>query len=498
VVGAGADRRSTLDAEAPVAAESADAQASTSQAADAGTPVASEPADAATPAESEPAAEAGEAAGAGEVEREAGEAAGAGEAAPEPATNADLDAEADTEADAGTAAPKRWWRLRRAAPAAAPTGPGGTRPPTERGRAPGRDPLWARLFVIFGALLVLAASGAITATKVLANRYDSAVKKGTLIAPEARSGGGDERHGQVIGPLNYLLIGSDARADDPSAGQRSDTIIILHIPATMDRAYLISIPRDLRVEIPPFPPTGFLGAHEKINGAFDYGEGGEGGVQLLSATLSKLIGITFDGAAVVDFGGFEKVIQQLGGVNMCIDERTESHHIGHDKNGNFLAPWYGPDGSYRNPESTPEVYEPGCRRLAPWQALDYSRQRKSIPDGDYGRQRHQQQLLKAMFDEARRQGIATSPRRLDAMIRSVGQSLTVDTNGVPLSDLMYALRDVNPGDLVGIKVPSQPQDIGGISYVLALDDQAPRLYDAIRADTLDTWVLDNQTWINAL
>jgi LCP family protein required for cell wall assembly len=347
---------------------------------------------------------------------------------------------------------------------------------------------------------MLAAGGAITATKVLAARYDSAVKKGTLIAPGARAGGpaGDESRSRVTGPLNYLLIGSDARADDPTAGARSDTIIIVHIPITMDRAYMISIPRDLRVQIPPFPQAGFFGAHEKINGAFQYGGQGDGGVQLLSATLSQLMGITFDGAAVVDFGGFQKVVEQLGGVDMCIDERTESHHIGHDKDGKFLAPWYGPDGDYRNYESTPEVYEPGCRHLEAWQALDYSRQRKSIPDGDYGRERHQQQLLKAIFDEARRQGVATSPRKLDGLIRSVGKALTVDTNGVPLADLVYALRDINPGDLVGVKVPSAPEIIGGISYVLESEDKAPLLYTAIRTDNLDEWAVENSDWVNAL
>jgi LCP family protein required for cell wall assembly len=372
--------------------------------------------------------------------------------------------------------------------------------PVAAGPALGRDPLWARLLVVFGAVLALVAGGGITATKVLANRYDSTVKRDNLIAPEARAGGaaGGEQHARLVGPLNFLLIGSDARAEDPTAGARSDTIIVLHFPVTMDRAYLISIPRDLRVEIPPFAATGFRGSREKVNGAFEYGHGGSGGVQLLSATLSRLLGITFDGAAVIDFGGFDKVVRSLGGVDMCIDERTESHHVGHDKNGNFLAPWYGPDGEYRNLASTPEVYEVGCRHLAPWQALDYARQRKSIPDGDYGRQRHQQQLLKAMFDEARRQGIARNPSKLDSMIRAVGQSLTVDTNGVPLSDLVFSLRDVNPGDLVGVKVPSEPQIVGGISYVIALEDQARTLYDAIRDDTLDAWTNDNQTWINGL
>ena len=378
-------------------------------------------------------------------------------------------------------------------------GPDGPPAPPRRGR----DPLWAKVLIALGALLMVLSTGAVAATELLAHRYESTVRKGTLIAPEARTGAiaGDVRrppHGTVTGPLNYLLIGSDARSDSPDAGERSDTIIIVHFPVTMERAYLISVPRDLRVQIPPFAPTGFRGAHEKINGAFEYGKGGDGGVQLLSATLSKLMGITFDGAAVIDFGGFQKVVQQLGGVDLCVDERTESHHVGFDRNGKFLAPWYGPEGAYRNYASTPVVYEPGCQHMQPWQALDYSRQRKSIPDGDYGRQRHQQQLLKAIFAEARKQGVATNPVKLDGLIRAVGSSLTVDTNKVPLADLMYALRDVKPANLVGIKLPSEAQYVGGISYVMALDDQAPKLYQAIQDDTLDSWVDANPTWINPL
>jgi anionic cell wall polymer biosynthesis LytR-Cps2A-Psr (LCP) family protein len=254
----------------------------------------------------------------------------------------------------------------------------------------------------------------------------------------------------------------------------------------------------MRVQIPPFAPTGFQGSREKINGAFEYGKTVSGGVQLLSTTLSQLLGITFDGAAVVDFSGFEKAMKVLGGVHMCIDERTESHHVGHDANGKFLAPWSGPDGDYRVYGSTPEVYEPGCRFMEPWQALDYARQRKSIPDGDYGRQRHQQQLLKAILDEARKQGVLTSPRKLDSMIRTVGSSLTVDTNSVPLADLAYALRAIRPGDLTGFKVPSEPQVLGGISYVLPIDDQAQTLYQALRDDDLESWAVRNPTWVNGL
>jgi LCP family protein required for cell wall assembly len=365
-------------------------------------------------------------------------------------------------------------------------------------RPPGRDPIWARVLVVFGTVLVLLSSAAITTSRVLAHRYDSSLNKASLLAPEARVTMAPEaRRSTISGPLNFLLIGSDLRSNDPEGGQRSDTIIILHIPASLDRAYLISVPRDLRVHIPAFPETQFPGAHEKINGAFQYGGGGAGGIRLLSQTLTELLGIRFDGAAIVDFGGFQKAVELLGGVHMCIDVRTESQHIGYDKNGNFLAPWYGPDGQYRNYDSTPVVYEPGCQHLAAWQALDFVRQRKSLVDGDYGRQRHQQQFLRALFDRAQAKNLTSNPIELDRFIRAVGQSLTVDTNGVSTDELMFALRDVSPGKLLGLEVPSAPDTLGGVSYVIATPD-APHLYGAIRGDILDSWVVENPTWVNRI
>ncbi len=229
----------------------------------------------------------------------------------------------------------------------------------------------------------------------------------------------------------------------------------------------MSVPRDLRVHIPAFPATGFGGGTEKINGAFQHGGGGNGGVQLLSQTLTELLGIRFDGAAIIDFGGFQQAVKLLGGVDMCIDVRTVSHHIGYDKNGNYLAPYDGPDGEHRNLASTPVVYEPGCQHLAAWQALDYVRQRKGLPNGDYDRQRHQQQFLRAVFNAAQEKHLTSNPIALDSFIRAIGQSLTVDTNGVALDELMFGLRNVDPTRLTGVELPSVPEDRGGIAYVIA-------------------------------
>jgi LCP family protein required for cell wall assembly len=337
-----------------------------------------------------------------------------------------------------------------------------------------RAPRWSKILITVGAILVLLSGGAIAGLKTLTQRYERSVHRAALLDPEVRTQPTPDSGpvpNQVAGPLNFLLLGSDARDKDPSNGQRSDTIILVHVPATMDRAYLISIPRDLRVEIPAFPDNNFAGSTEKINAAFNYGGGGVGGYQLLSKTLHELIGVTFDGAAIINFDGFQSAVSLLGGVDMCIDERTVSIHTGF-------------------------VYQPGCQHLAPWQALDYVRQRETLPNGDYDRQRHQQQFLKAIFTEALSRGVATDPIKLDRLIRAVGNSLTVDTNGTDLADLVFSLKNIQPSAVVGIRLPSYPTMIGNTSYVLPYDT-ATSLYEAVASDTLDAWVAANGSWVNS-
>ncbi|WP_238009247.1 LCP family protein [Dactylosporangium sp. AC04546] len=356
-------------------------------------------------------------------------------------------------------------------------------------KLPGRDPAWAKALIVFGAVIVLIAGTALAGTQFLERRYSGSVHQETLLGDKSRVGGEnpEERQSEVKGPLNFLLLGSDARALDPEDGSRSDSIIIVHIPASLDRAYLLSIPRDLRVRIPAFPETGFDGAaHEKINGAFQYGGGGKGGVQLLAETLTGLLGIRFDGAAIVNFDGFKAAVDLLGGVDMCIDQKVTSIHLGYDENGNYKDPTKG---------GRPAVYDAGCHHLESWQALDLVRQRKSLANGDYDRQKNQQKFIRALLDKAQKKDLTTNPIALDKFIRVIGQALTVDTNGVSLADLMFGLRKVSPDNLIGLQVPSEPQDIGGYSYVVGLPD-AEALYAAMREDRLDSWAVENPTWVN--
>jgi LCP family protein required for cell wall assembly len=323
-----------------------------------------------------------------------------------------------------------------------------------------------RLARAIGIALVLTVMLGGVGTAYLLNRYESMFGRESLLSPGSRSG-----HPAVDGPLNLLLLGSDLRARNPQAGQRSDTIIIAHVSRSLDHVYLISVPRDLLVRIPADPAQNFQGDTTKINAAFEYGHGGHGGAQLVSATLNELMGVVFDGAASVDFDGLKGAVDVLGGVRMCVDQRTVSIH-------------------------SHAVFESGCRLMASTEVLDYLRQR-NYDDGDYTRQKHQQQFLKAVVDRASSTGVVTNPVRLDQFLRAVAPALTIDSGGVALEDLVFNLRGVRPGELTGVTIPSEPAMIEGTSFVVATGEAAG-LFAALRDDDLQRWTRENAAWVNAL
>jgi LCP family protein required for cell wall assembly len=322
-----------------------------------------------------------------------------------------------------------------------------------------------------GAVLIVVAGAGASAGALLVHRFEHAVTKANLLAPAARAEA-PAPHASVTGPLNFLVIGSDLRTDDPDEGQRSDTIIIAHVPRTMDRLDLVSIPRDLWVDIPADPSVRFGGDTTKINAAFDYGGGGAGGTQLLSQTLTDLVGVRFDGAVVVDFSGLTQAVDLLGGVRMCVDTRVVSIH-------------------------THAVFEPGCRMMTGAQALDYLRQRYGLSDGDFGRQQHQQEFLKALLAQARSSGALANPMKLDGLLQSIGRSLTVDTGSASLTDLIFALRRLGPDDLTGIRLPYTLDTVGDQSIVRATDE-ADGLYRALRTDDLQGWTSEHPQWVNKI
>lgn len=368
------------------------------------------------------------------------------------------------------------WPSEQAAGSQAPEPARRARSPRSRPRSPRspnrrRDPLWARLAVVAGALLMMVSGGALAGGRVLLGQAVADLTTANLIQGDAGAGG------NISGAINMLLVGIDARPPGSSeTNVLADTIVVLHVPASHDQAYLISIPRDTRVTIPAYPATGYPGSTEKINSAFSYGYRGEGseverrarGVDLLARTINRMSGIRFNGAALIDFSGFEAVVRELGGVNMCVDQKAQSIHLAENDAGRVVRVWYDEAaGRVRGipPGYHVVVHQPGCRRMTPEKALDFSRIRYGLPNGDYDRQRHQQQLIKAIVKEATSKGVITDRDKLSRVIKAAGRAFILDTQGVAIEDFIFTLKGVAANDLVLIKTNAGTfHSLGGTSY----------------------------------
>lgn len=383
---------------------------------------------------------------------------------------------------------------------------GDERPPGGTYRATGkrrRDPLWARLLVILGAVLMVVSGGSIVVFKVAVMAATKNIAQQDLLGDQGAQGQ-QKGHATINGAKNILLVGLDNRPGQSVTDLvRADSIIIVHINAAHDRAYLVSIPRDTWVHIPAWPQTHFLGQDDKVNSAFAYGNmkggGPAGGIQLMAKTIKSLWGITFDAAAIVDFQGFQQVVNVLGGVCMTIDQKTISVHIGtNNRTGKYEMPYKISDVTgriqYQIAGVTPKVYLPGYRCLQPYEALDYVRQRELLPNGDYDRERHQQQFIKAIFKKILSADTLTNPLKLNRVLGVVGKSMTVSAGNISLEDWAFAMRGIGANDMLTIKTNNGTFHRSSINPgAEGLDDNTVELLRTVQADTVDQFVVNHPT-----
>jgi hypothetical protein len=164
--------------------------------------------------------------------------------------------------------------------------------------------------------------------------------------------------------------------------------------------------------------------------------------------------IPIAGTVEVDLGGAAAMVDAVGGVDLCVDARTVSDH------------------------RSGVVYEPGCRRFTGAEAMDYLRQRRSLPDGDHGRQRHNRQFLEAMYAKLAGADLAT----IAGVARAAGDSLRLDLGALQLVQLFGAVRGLSPADVIGIEPPATFE---------GLTPAAEDLWTAVTAGTLPDWVAAN-------
>ncbi|MFG3689018.1 LCP family protein [Micromonospora sp. NPDC047740] len=361
-------------------------------------------------------------------------------------------------------------------------GPGGRGPGNRKRRTKRKDPLWARLTLIFGAVLMMTSGVAIVGSKAVIGQATSNIKQGSLLGDAGKS----EAEGgkNLDGPIDMLLLGVDARASWDAANVRSDSIIILHIPASHDQAYLISIPRDTEAEIPGH-------GTDKINAAFFFGAqnggGWEGGAQLMAKTIKQMSGISFDGAAIINFGGFKKVIDALGTVRICVSHEVKSIHMSYVDG----RPRWNSDAEKLGKPMTPVVHKKGCKEMEGWEALDFARQRYGLPNSDYDRQQNQQQLIKAMAKKATESGMLTNPIKLNHLIKAAGESLMLDTGGVKIEDFIFTLKGLSGNDLVTLRTNAGTYNSSADKKYEVLSPLSLNMFKAVKEDKLADFVAAN-------
>jgi LCP family protein required for cell wall assembly len=344
-----------------------------------------------------------------------------------------------------------------------PTGPGGGgrgNPYRGGGR---RRPKWGRIALVAGAvILVLALLGG-----GFAYRYASGLDE-DLSRTDPFAGLTKGRPAKTVdGAINILLVGTDSRDPDAkldAAGEwRADTIIVMHIPADHKEAQLVSIPRDLYVSVPKSAEdTCDSGARHKINSAFAFG-----GLPLAVRTVECMTDVRMDNVMAIDFGGFKEVTDALGGVDLKVEQSITSIHKPFRK------------------------FTKGTMHMSGAEALDWIRQRKQFPQGDFARMRHQQEFLRALMDKAASTGTLSNPAKLDAFLKSATAAVTVD-NGFSLVDMALQFRNLRGENLTFITSPNNGSEtINGESVVVSDREKAIALYEAIVADKMTEWMAAN-------
>lgn len=278
---------------------------------------------------------------------------------------------------------------------------------------------------------------------------------------------------------NVLIIGVDERPGHPQEGVRGDTLLLVRLDVARRWIALLSIPRDAQVELPDIGVT-------KINVAYSQGYARaaelygptvtpqQGGMAFAAATVEEFLGLRARGmradfVAVVNFAGFESVIDALGGVTIDV-------------------PRYIRDDAYPTEDfgTTLVEFHPGPQRMDGKTALIYARTRHA--DSDFGRAQRQQQVVRAIIEEVRARGWPGRAMVLPKLLRAVRSS----ADGAPslLTTLPLDRPDVLIG-LIALAGAVEPERIGtfqlGPEQLLAEDGSNLVFDPAAVQSLLDQW-----------
>lgn len=250
-----------------------------------------------------------------------------------------------------------------------------------------------RVLMVVAAVLVLAIAATVVYGYTVQRSVTKNITRGIELPSESSgnptAGDPSANSTQETGTLNYVLLGSDSRDVDNASNGRSDSIMLVHLNKSRTKAYIMSFPRDMYVEIPGY------GMH-KINDAYAFG-----GPALTVRTLQTLVNVKMDHVVLVDFEGFIQLTDDLGGVTVTNKTAFQSH--GFD-------------------------YPVGKITVQGEQALWFVRERHALPGGDLDRAENQRNVIKAIVQKGLSPGVISDPARFTTFMANISKHLTVDNS----------------------------------------------------------------------
>ena len=274
--------------------------------------------------------------------------------------------------------------------------------------------------------------------------------------------------------VNYLIVGSDTReglsreeikrlkvgGTDVAAGKRSDTMLLIHISKKRDKAAIISIPRDSYALIPEHNNSQgkvIPAAYSKINSAYNWG-----GAPLLIETLESMSDLRIDHYVELNFVGFVRMVDALGGVEICTKKDIS------DPKSHLTLP-------------------AGTHVLDGVDSLKFVRTRVFDGLGDLGRMKRQQEFAGAMLRKATSAGVLLNPVKMVDFINSALDSVVTD-EGLSQGDLLTLgkqLRNLSASNVRTLTIPLKYYNYNknGVSAAVLWDPVlAPELFERIKND----------------
>jgi LCP family protein required for cell wall assembly len=263
--------------------------------------------------------------------------------------------------------------------------------------------------------------------------------------------------GEGDGRVNILLLGIGGPGHD--GPDLTDTIMLVSIDTVNNKVAMLSIPRDLWVQIPG-------DGSQKINAAFAYGKQGElsksekvktrSGLKLLDKTIAPVLGIPVHYHTVVNFKAFKQTVDALGGISVNVPETLNDPTIAWENHYNSV------------------IAAKGVQKFDGLQALLYAKSRETSPRGDFDRSERQRRVLVAIKEKTFSVGTFSNPVKISQLLTSLSSNIYTDFDSTSIKCIYKKMSEIPSTSINSFDLVTAPHDFVASANIPGISALAPK------------------------